>query len=123
MVSEFLKLQNKGVRFRWNIILGQTTPMDSDIIDIWIQQYYADKDKFFEYLHFWSNDSAGRISQPRVKKTTDTISFSDIKQSFEKEIMELKISGFPRIILNDRLLSQIYTPKDIEFIIIDETAK
>lgn len=63
------------------------------------------------------------MSQSRVKKTTDTISFSDIKQSFEKEIMELKISGFPRIILNDRLLSQIYTPKDIEFIIIDETAK
>ncbi len=122
MVSEFLKLQNKGVRFRWNIILGQTTPMDSDIIDIWIQQYYADKDKFFEYLHFWSNDSAGRISQPRVKKTTDTISFSDIKQSFEKEIMDMNISGFPRIILNDRLLSQIYTPKDIEFIIIDENA-
>lgn len=122
MVSEFLKLQKKGVRFKWNIILGQTTPRDSDIIDIWIQQYYADKNKFFEYLHFWSNDSAGRISQPRVKKTTDTISFSDIKQSFEKEIMDMNISGFPRIILNDRLLSQIYTPKDIEFIIIDENA-
>lgn len=34
----------------------------------------------------------------------------------------MNISGFPRIILNDRLLSQIYTPKDIEFIIIDENA-
>ncbi len=120
MVSQFLKLQKKGVRFKWNIILGQTTPMDSDIIDIWIQQYYADKDRFFEYLHFWSNDTEVQMSQPCVRKTIDTISFSDIKQSFEKEIMDMNISGFPRIILNDRLLSQIYTPKDIEFIIIDE---
>ena len=31
----------------------------------------------------------------------------------------LNIIGFPQIVLNDRLLSTIYTTKDLEYIITD----
>ncbi len=117
VVSEFITLQRKGLKFRWNIILGQTAQTDYNVIDIWIHQFLTDKEKFYEYLILWSN-GIEQISSPLSK--IKNIEISKIGQSFCNRIAELNISGFPQIILNNRLLPSIYTPKDLEFIIIDE---
>ena len=119
VVSDFLALQQKGLDFRWNIILGQTTQADADIIEEWIHRFLTDKDKFFEDLILWSNGVAQMltpISQNPVKKSVS----SKIRQTFNNQIAELNIIGFPRIILNNRLLSSIYTSSDLEFLIADE---
>lgn len=39
VMSEFIALRKKGLDFRWNIILGQTTPADADIIEEWIYRF------------------------------------------------------------------------------------
>lgn len=120
IVFEFLKLQKKGVKFKWNIILGQTSPKDSEIIDNWIQWYYTDKDKFFENLYQWSNGTIVSMPISRNINAIDKNRISEIKHSFEREIANLNITGFPQIILNERLLSSIYTVKDIEFVLFDK---
>lgn len=117
---EFLKLQKKGVKFKWNIILGQTSPKDSEIIDNWIQWYYTDKDKFLENLYQWSNGTIVSMPISRNINAIDKNRISEIKHSFEREIADLNITGFPQIILNERLLSSIYTVEDIEFVIFDK---
>lgn len=119
VVSEFIALRQKGLDFRWNIILGQTTQADADIIEDWIHRFLTDKDKFLEDLILWSNGKAqisASIPQNSVKETV----LSGIRQSFNNHIADLNISGFPKIILNNRLLSSIYTSNDLEFLIADE---
>ncbi|WP_285826865.1 vitamin K epoxide reductase family protein [Bacteroides acidifaciens] len=119
VMSEFIALRQKGLDFKWNIILGQTTPADGDIIEEWINRFLTDKKKFFDDLILWSNGVAQMsppISQNPIK---DTDSFR-IRQSFDRQIADLNITGFPKIILNNRLLSSIYTSSDIEFLITDE---
>lgn len=119
VVSDFLALRQKGLDFRWNIILGQTTQADADIIEEWIHRFLTDRDKFFEDLILWSNGVVQMltpISQNPVKKSVS----SKIRQTFNNQIAELNIKGFPKIILNNRLLSSVYTSSDIEFLIADE---
>lgn len=119
VVSDFIALRQKGLDFRWNIILGQTTKADADIIEDWIHRFLTDKDNFFEDLILWSNGVAQMstsISQNPLQESDP----SRIRQSFNNQIAELNIIGFPKIILNNRLLSSIYTPSDLEFLIADE---
>lgn len=119
VVSEFIALRQKGLDFRWNIILGQTTKADAYIIEDWIHRFLTDKDRFFEDLYLWSkriDKMSSTISQNPVEESDS----SRIKQSFNSYITELNIIGFPQIILNNRLLSSIYTSSDIEFLIADE---
>lgn len=119
VVSGIIALRQKGLNFRWNIILGQTTPADADIIENWIHRFLTDKDEFFEDLILWSNGVA-QMSAPISQNTVKWADSAKIRQSFDKQITGLNISGFPKLILNDRLLSSIYTSKDIEFLIADE---
>lgn len=119
VVSDFLALRQKGLDFRWNLILGQTTQADADIIEEWIHRFLTDKDKFFEDLILWSNGVA-QMSTPISQNPVKESDSSRIRQSFNNQIEELNIIGFPRIILNNRLLSSTYTSSDLEFLIADE---
>lgn len=119
IVSVFIKLLKKDMKFKWNIILGQATPMDSKIIDIWLQRYFTDKDKFFDDLCLWSNGSA-HITSSIPSHSSNSFDSLRIKQSFDEQIANLSISGFPQLILNDRLLSSIYRATDIEFLLTDK---
>ncbi len=119
VVSDFLALRQKGLDFRWNIILGQTTQADVSIIEDWLHRFLTDKDKFFEDLTLWSK-GATQMSAPISQNSVKDIEYSSIRQSFNRQIAELHISGFPQIVLNDRLLSSVYTSKDLEFLILDK---
>ncbi len=123
LVAELITLKKKGLKFKWNIVLGQTTLVDDKIIEIWILRYFADKDKFFEDLSHWSNGGNQLMSEPSYHNPIDGVNVSEIKHSFEKEIRYMNISRFPRIILNGGLLPTIYTVKDIEFILLDNNIK
>lgn len=116
LVSECIALQQKGLNFRWEIILGQSTKNDGYIIENWIHQFLSDKDRFFEIFIIWSK-GIGQKTSPISQKTLQNSDYSIISKSFNAKLTELNISGFPRIILNDRLLSTIYTSKDLEFLI------
>lgn len=119
VVSEVIALRQKGLDFRWNIILGQTTQADADIIENWIHRFLTDKERFLEDLIYLSKGVAQMpvlISRNSVKESD----LSGIRQSFNNQIAELNISGFPKIILNNRLLSSIYTSSDLEFLITDK---
>lgn len=119
LVSVITALYMRGLNFRWDIIIGQTTHNDQNDVDNWIECYYTDKKVFFENLTQWCNKSTQlppMPSDPQIEETEK----SAIKHSFTKQIAALKITGFPQIILNDRLLSPIYKAKDIEFLIIDK---
>lgn len=119
VLSEILELYRKGVKFRWNIILGQTTKEDSETIVDWIRRFYSNKDMFLEHLRHWCKEEA-EISKPLSQKANhDTVTLK-IRQSFDNLIAELNISGFPQIIFNNKLLSSLYTPEDLEFLITDE---
>lgn len=119
VVSELLSLAERDIKFQWNIVLGKTTEMDSEIIKIWIQSYLSDKDKFIHELHLWS---IGKTQSLYCKFITDPNNYkvNEIIQENDREIERLNISGFPRIILNDRLLSSVYSMEDLEFIIADQ---
>lgn len=117
--SEILELHRKGVKFRWDIILGQTTKQDSVTIDDWINRFYSNKDTFLEYLTLWCKGE-NDISTPLYKKVIDDAMILKIRQSFDNLIAEFNITGFPQIIFKDKLLSALYTPEDLEFLITDE---
>ena len=44
---------------------------------------------------------------------------SKIISDFDATIEKLKIKEIPRIIVNDRILSPIYTEKDLKYVIAD----
>lgn len=119
VVSELLSLAERDIKFQWNIVLGKTTEMDSEIIKIWIQSYLSDKDKFIHELHLWS---IGKTHSLYCKFITDPNNYkvNEIIQENDREIERLNISGFPRIVFNDRLLSSVYSMEDLEFIIADQ---
>lgn len=119
LVAKILKLLDKGFEFRWNIILGSAN--DSDLNDIysWIQQYITDKSKFLEYIQVWSNYKTSTISIP--KEICRNVRISQISRYFDGQISAWGIIESPRIIINNQLLSCMYSSKDIEFLIIDKT--
>ncbi len=118
VVGKFLALVEKGYSFRWNIILGRRSKEDEDLIGNWIQRYLSDKDSFKEYLSSWSVGKNPKSSGVRIKESEED-RVSEINRIFNQGISEMKITGFPRIIRNDRLLSPIYTKDDLEFLIMD----
>lgn len=115
VVFDLCLLIERGIKFRWNIILGKMKEEDAEKIAIWVDSYLYDKNTFIKYLRIWSSrniDSLDHISNIDKKS-------SEICNDFDKLINKFGILGFPRIILNGRMLSDIYTTKDIEFIIND----
>lgn len=120
LVAELISLQNNGVRFNWQIILGQTTKTDFDIIADWIRRFLCDKDAFFKDLTSWCNGTDQLSTQKSFYKDVEV---NSIIQSFNENISKLRILGFPRIIINNRLLSSIYTSKDLKYLIIDQSNK
>lgn len=120
VVFDFFSLIEKGVEFQWSIVLGKTMNEDSKKIEIWVQEYMADKNKFLQNLYLWSRgnrlvQSLNSIPSSAVQDTT----VFEICSGFDKQIESLNILGFPQIILNGRLLSNMYTVKDLEYVIRD----
>ena len=120
VVAEFIPLLKTGLRFRWDIVLGATSKKDSQVIDRWIQEYLSDKNGFFRELSVWGGGKIPNL--PSSDLNTGNTEISEIKKSFNILILGMNISGFPKIILNDRLLSSIYTSSDLEYIITDKVA-
>lgn len=122
LVSECIALRQKGLNFKWRIILGQTKQEDSEIIENWIQSFLANKEKFYEYLIHWSRGETEKMI-PFHHCLANDGDLSGLRAIFNKQIAELNISGFPRIILNDRMLSSVFKSEDLEFIIMDKSGK
>lgn len=120
VVYELFSLTERKIKFRWNIILGKTTERDSEIIKLWIQCYLSGKDKFIHELYLWSVGKIQCISDKSLAGSYNS-KVTEITQDNDKQIESLKISGFPQIILNDRLLSSIYSTEDLEFLISDQS--
>lgn len=118
VVLELLSLIDKGIQFRWNLILGKIMEADSKKIEIWVDKYMADKNRFLYDLRLWSNEKIQNMSCSSnfAPQNEGVINMCRI---FDKQIATLKVTGFPQIALNDRLLSRIYTAKDLEFVITD----
>lgn len=119
-VSELLSLIEQKIDFRWNIILGKTAINDSGKIKIWIQSYIYDKNKFIQDLYLWSS---GRIQNLSCKSGTNPQDpkVKEMCRDNDRQIEDLNISGFPRIILNGRLLSPVYSAEDLELMILDQS--
>ena len=118
VVSELLLLLRKGVCFRWNVLLGKKSINDSELIKIWVQRYLSDKNQLLEDLQLWSNE---KIQDLRLLKSIAIYEdrISEICNDFNRQVESLKIAVFPQIILNDRLLSPIYTSIDLKYILTD----
>ncbi len=123
LVQIFLSLIDKGIEFRWNIILGKATLSDSDKINLWIQKYYWNKDEFINDLTLWSTGAIRTLTDVSVPTNLiQGINTNEVCRTLDNMVAKLNISSFPKIILNNRLLSSMYTPNDIEAIITDQYA-
>ncbi|MDE6330121.1 MAG: vitamin K epoxide reductase family protein [Muribaculaceae bacterium] len=119
LASELISLYQNGQSFRWNIILGSSNPADLTLIDSWIKQYLSDKHKFFEHLKSWSKGEMTPLKPIQGYKDNEA-TISIITQFFNQKLMELNISSFPQIILNNRLLSSSYSLTDLRYLLADE---
>ena len=119
-VSELLSLSERKIEFRWNIILGKTSNSDSEMIKIWIQNYVYDKKKFIQDLYLWSNGRIRNFSNDSNSNQHE-LKIKEIYMNNERQLDSLRILGYPRIILNDRLLSQLYSSEDLELLITDQS--
>ena len=91
---------------------------DSEKIEIWIKKYIADKNRFLYDLHLWSNGKIQNLFySPNFVPQNEEV--SNMHRIFDEQMTSLNIIGFPQIVLNDRILSTIYTAKDLEYIITD----
>ncbi len=122
IVFELLSLIERGIEFQWNIILGKISSQDSKEIEIWINEYFSDKNKFIHDLRLWSNGKIQNLSTIS-KLSHQNLKSIEICRDYNRQIERLNISGFPQIILNSRLLSSVYTGEDIKFLIADLTNK
>lgn len=118
VVALLAGLMKKGLKFRWEIILGNVAKDNSVIVERWTESFLADKDIFFENL-ILCGDRASKQSIPISHDSAHEAETSRITDLFETQITELGISGFPVIILNDRLLSDVYSAGDLKFLIGD----
>lgn len=118
VLVDILSLIEKGIKFRWNIVLGRNKIQDAEEIDMWVQEYFSDKNLFYKKLRLWSNNQIRSLSY-RSRPIARNEKILKTCRDFDRLIERLNIQGFPRIILNDRFLSNIYTIKDLEFIITD----
>ena len=118
VVSELLTLIDKGVKFRWNIVLGKVLNEDAGEIEAWVHSYISNKKKFFQNLRLWSKNQKFLL-QRFSRINNQDVKVHEISNEFENQIKSLNVVGFPKIVLNDRLLSTVYSIKDLEFIITD----
>lgn len=118
VISELLSLMERDVEFRWNLILGKMKTDDSDVIESWVRGYFSDKDAFMHKIRLWCKEKTG-ITTTTSKTAINDTEVQAICQGFDRQAAAMRVSGYPRIILNDRLLSSIYGAEDIEFIIAD----
>ena len=119
LVSEIIDLQKKGLNFCWKLILGEIKPSDSEKIEIWISKFLIDRDSFYNNLILWSKYGYP-ISFSSSKNFNNNSECNKIRNLFNDQINQLKLTGFPQIIFNERLLSSIYSVKDLYFLIVDQ---
>lgn len=119
IVSELFSLIEQEMDFQWNIILGKTAINDSENIKKWIQGYIYDKNKFIQDLYFWSCGRSRNLSYKSGPDPQD-LKVKELCQDNERQIESLNISSFPRIILNGRLLSSVYSVDDLKLLIMDQ---
>jgi len=118
IIKELCLLVEKGDKFRWNVVLGKTKNQDSEEIEVWIQEYFRDKQLFLQNLKIWSNNNDKSLYSVPYSFVCDK-NKSKIISDFDATIEKLKIKEIPRIIVNDRILSPIYTEKDLKYVIAD----
>ena len=118
IIKELCLLVEKGDKFRWNVVLGKTKNQDSEEIEVWIQEYFRDKQLFLQNLQIWSNNNDKSLYSVPYSFVCDK-NKSKIISDFDATIEKLKIKEIPRIIVNDRILSPIYTEKDLKYVIAD----
>lgn len=117
--TELLALIEKGYAFRWNLILGHSSKSDTEIIKDMIMQYLLNKETFQDKLT-WSKCAKLLISTYKSRESIDSSRIMEISQTFSKQISDLGISYFPKIIINGYLLSSTYNISDIKYIITDQ---
>lgn len=116
MVGEVLSIFDTTDSIRWNIVLGPVSESNTEAIERWVRVYCEDSVRFMTELRNWSK-SGKPINRPQ--SAADKKSIPDIINLFDKIKEQLKISSFPTIIINDRLLSSLYTPGDLKYIVSD----
>lgn len=121
IVNEMYKLiDTNRLIFKWIVILGKSQTGDDNVNRQWINMYLNNPQHFFKYLRCWS------ISGNKFQKNNDIINsleqeniINQVIEGFNNTICNYNITSFPRIVINSRLLSTIYTGADIEYIIMD----
>lgn len=117
LAQEIFLLLERGIQIRWNIIFAKI--YENDDVKLWVQNYINDKKTFAKMLYDWSRNKKNSIMHNN-KSLINEDEISVILNAFDKQISKLKISILPQICLNGRLLSDLYFPKDLKFVITDE---
>lgn len=119
LAKDILELFDKQiVFFHWKIILGETHEADKELNKIWITCYVDNPQSFFYHFRKWCYsdskfDFQKKLSQEKQMKANEYLFH------FNKKIKEYNLSGLPRLVINNRLLSSIYNGSDILFLLLD----
>lgn len=119
IVKELIQLLNTNIQFRWNIIWGSVNISDEKRICSWIALFMRNKVLFIEELSKWS-DGKDCILNMEI----DNVNNAQVlctKDYFDSYISKMEMTKLPQTILNNRLLSSVYTPQDYQYIILDNT--
>lgn len=119
IVKELIQLLNTNIQFRWNIIWGSVNISDEKRICSWIALFMRNKVLFIEELSKWS-DGKDCILNMEI----DNVNNAQVlctKDYFNSYISKMEMTKLPQTILNNRLLSSVYTPQDYQYIILDNT--
>lgn len=117
MIKELIEMLDMDYNFRWNIVLGEVHPTDSFIIKEWITSYLKNKEIFLNKLKFHLKIENKESNNCKVFHDLDRV--NDIITGFQNFISSLKIRHYPKIIINNRMLSECYESSDIKYIISD----
>lgn len=119
LAKEILELFDKQiVSFHWKIILGETHEADKELNKIWATCYVDNPQSFFYHFREWCYSDSKfelqkKFSQEKQMKANEYLFH------FNKKIKEYNLSGLPRLVINNRLLSSIYKGSDILYLLID----
>lgn len=125
MVLNIFQLLNDGiVPFKWRIILGESHIGDAKLNEDWIRCYMSDRQLFLRNLRKWCKIKKEHKFYALTSQLANSEEkISKICENFKSTIESCKITGFPRIAINNMLLSSVYNGSDIRYIIIDKEIK
>lgn len=120
LVKEIFAVIDSGIiPFRWEIVMGETHEGDDRVNREWIRCYLHDPQHFFRHLRRWCRREINYCLSSEVRGAQIEGKIKLISEDFARTIKRNHVEGLPRMVVNRRMLSSLYSGSDVVYLLAD----